>query len=89
MLNESLGLKQMIGNDMKTALITGYGSRCCYLAKNLLEKVIKFMVQHTTGIQICGRWNGITNDIEYVDVDIVGFANVRRMIDKTKLLMKC
>ena len=27
---------------------------------------------------------GITNDIEYVDVDIVDQANVRRMIDKTK-----
>ena len=46
-------------------------------------------LKHTTGIQ---NWRldemGITNDIEYVDVDIVEKANVRRMIDKTKLQMK-
>ena len=73
---------------MKTALITGVtGQDGCYLAKNLLEKGYKVYgaVKHTTGIQ---NWRldemGITNDIEYVDVDIVDQANVRRMIDKTK-----
>ena len=73
---------------MKTALITGVtGQDGCYLAKNLLEKDYKVYgaVKHTTGIQ---NWRldemGITNDIEYVDVDIVDQANVRRMIDKTK-----
>ena len=60
---------------MKTALITGVtGQDGCYLAKNLLEKGYKVYgaVKHTTGIQ---NWRldemGITNDIEYVDVDIV------------------
>ena len=70
-------------------LITGVvGQDGCYLAKNLLEKGYKVYGQkakHTTGIQ---NWRldemGITNDIEYVDVDIVERANVRRMIDKTK-----
>ena len=73
---------------MKTALITGVtGQDGCYLAKNLLDKGYKVFgaVKHTTGIQ---NWRldemGITNDIEYVDVDIVDQANVRRMIDKTK-----
>jgi len=73
---------------MKTALITGVtGQDGCYLAKNLLEKGYKVYgaVKHTTGIQ---NWRldemGITHDIEYVDVDIVDQANVRRMIDKTK-----
>ena len=73
---------------MKTALITGVtGQDGCYLAKNLLDKGYKVYgaVKHTTGIQ---NWRldemGITNDIEYVDVDIVDQANVRRMIDKTK-----
>ena len=73
---------------MKTALITGVtGQDGCYLAKNLLEKGYKVYgaVKHTTGIQ---NWRldemGITNDIEYVDVDIVDQANIRRMIDKTK-----
>ena len=73
---------------MKTALITGVtGQDGCYLAKNLLEKGYKVYgaVKHTTGIQ---NWRldemGITDDIEYVDVDIVDQANVRRMIDKTK-----
>jgi GDPmannose 4,6-dehydratase len=73
---------------MKTALITGVtGQDGCYLAKNLLEKGYKVYgaVKHTTGIQ---NWRldemGITNDIEYVDVDIVDQANVRRMIDKTQ-----
>ena len=73
---------------MKTALITGVtGQDGCYLAKNLLEKGYKVYgaIKHTTGIQ---NWRldemGITNDIEYVDVDIVDQANVRRMIDKTK-----
>ena len=72
---------------MKTALITGVtGQDGCYLAKNLLEKGYKVYgaVKHTTGIQ---NWRldemGITNDIEYVDVDIVDQANIRRMIDKT------
>ena len=73
---------------MKTALITGVtGQDGCYLGKNLLDKGYKVYgaVKHTTGIQ---NWRldemGITNDIEYVDVDIVDQANVRRMIDKTK-----
>ena len=73
---------------MKTALITGVtGQDGCYLAKNLLDKGYKVYgaVKHTTGIQ---NWRlddmGITKDIEYVDVDIVDQANVRRMIDKTK-----
>tara|TARA_R100000030_G_C3247538_1_gene122157 strand:+ start:271 stop:1293 length:1023 start_codon:yes stop_codon:yes gene_type:complete len=73
---------------MKTALITGVtGQDGCYLAKNLLDKGYKVYgaVKHTTGIQ---NWRldemGITHDIEYVDVDIVDQANVRRMIDKTK-----
>ena len=73
---------------MKTALITGVtGQDGCYLAKNLLDKGYKVFgaVKHTTGIQ---NWRldemGITNDIEYVDVDIVDQANVRRMIDKTQ-----
>ena len=73
---------------MKTALITGVtGQDGCYLAKNLLEKGYKVYgaVKHTTGIQ---NWRldemGITHDIDYVDVDIVDQANVRRMIDKTK-----
>ena len=73
---------------MKTALITGVtGQDGCYLAKNLLEKGYKVYgaVKHTTGIQ---NWRldemGITDDIEYVDVDIVDQANIRRMIDKTK-----
>ena len=73
---------------MKTALITGVtGQDGCYLAKNLLDKGYKVFgaVKHTTGIQ---NWRldemGITNDIEYVDVDIVDQANVRSMIDKTK-----
>ena len=73
---------------MKTALITGVtGQDGCYLAKNLLDKGYKVYgaVKHTTGIQ---NWRldemGITNDIEYVDVDIVDQANIRRMIDKTK-----
>ena len=73
---------------MKTALITGVtGQDGCYLAKNLLEKGYKVYgaVKHTTGIQ---NWRldemGITNDIEYIDVDIVDQANVRRMIDKTQ-----
>ena len=72
----------------KVALIFGVtGQDGCYLAKNLLEKGYKVYgaVKHTTGIQ---NWRldemGITNDIEYVDVDIVDQANVRRMIDKTK-----
>jgi len=73
---------------MKTALITGVtGQDGCYLAKNLLEKGYKVYggVKHTTGIQ---NWRldemGITDDIEYVDVDIVDQANIRRMIDKTQ-----
>ena len=75
---------------MKTAAITGViGQDGCYLAKNLLDKGYKvYGVKHTTGIQ---NWRldemGITHDIEYVDVDIVGQANVR-MIDKTNQ-MKC
>ena len=73
---------------MKTALITGVtGQDGCYLAKNLLEKGYKVYgaVKHTTGIQNLRLDEmGITDDIEYVDVDIVDQANVRRMIDKTK-----
>ena len=73
---------------MKTALITGVtGQDGCYLAKNLLEKGYKVYggIKHTTGIQ---NWRldemGITDDIEYLDLDVVDQANIRRMIEKAQ-----
>jgi len=73
---------------MKTALITGVtGQDGCYLAKNLLEKGYKVYggIKHTTDIQ---NWRldemGITDDIEYLDLDVVDQANIRRMIEKAQ-----
>ena len=72
----------------KKVIVTGCsGFIGFHLTSALLDKGYKVFgaVKHTTGIQ---NWRldemGITNDIEYVDVDIVDQANVRRMIDKTK-----
>ena len=73
---------------MKTALITGVtGQDGCYLAKSLLQK----------GYKVCGGerrtttnkyWRldemGITDDIDFVDLDLIDQANIRRAIEKLK-----
>ena len=72
----------------KTALITGItGQDGAYLAKSLLKKGIKVFggERRNTGKRY---WRldemGITKDIEFVDLDLIDQANVRRAIEKTK-----
>jgi len=72
----------------KTALVTGItGQDGCYLAKSLLEKGYKVYggQRRSTSPK---RWRldemGITGDIEYVELDVVDQANIRRALEKTK-----
>jgi len=72
----------------KTALVTGItGQDGCYLAKSLLEKGYKVYggQRRSTSSK---HWRldeiGITGDIEYVELDVVDQANIRRAIEKTK-----
>jgi len=72
----------------KTALVTGItGQDGCYLAKSLLEKGYKVYggQRRSTSSK---HWRldemGITGDIEYVELDVVDQANIRRALEKTK-----
>ena len=72
---------------MKTALVTGItGQDGCYLAKSLLEKGYKvYGGERRTTTNKYWRMEeiGIADDIEFVELDVVDQANVRRAIEKT------
>ena len=74
---------------MKTALITGItGQDGAYLAKLLLNKGYKVYggQRRSTSPK---HWRldemGITKDIEFVELDVIDQANIRRAIEDTKL----
>ena len=73
---------------MKTALITGItGQDGAYLAKNLLENGYKVHGgQRRTTSDKYWRLDelGITDDIEFVDLDVLEQANIRRAMEDTK-----
>jgi GDPmannose 4,6-dehydratase len=73
---------------MKTALITGTtGQDGSYLAKSLLEKGVKVYGgerRSTTNKYWRLDEMGITDDIEFVELDVIDQANIRRAIEKTK-----
>tara|TARA_Y100000814_G_C12310984_1_gene395024 strand:- start:282 stop:1283 length:1002 start_codon:yes stop_codon:yes gene_type:complete len=73
---------------MQKALITGItGQDGAYLAKSLLEKGIKVFggQRRSTTIRY---WRldemGITKDIEFVELDLLDHANIRRAIEKVE-----
>tara|TARA_A100001015_G_scaffold260882_1_gene305993 strand:- start:714 stop:1718 length:1005 start_codon:yes stop_codon:yes gene_type:complete len=72
---------------MKTALITGTtGQDGSYLAKSLLEKGFKvFGGERRSTTNKYWRLDemGITDDIDFVELDVVDQANIRRAIEKT------
>jgi len=73
---------------MKTALITGVtGQDGAYLAKLLLEKGYK-VYGAKRRLSTDNFWRldklGITNQIEFVDFDLLDPTNIRRAIEKTK-----
>jgi GDPmannose 4,6-dehydratase len=73
---------------MKTALITGTtGQDGSYLAKSLLKKGFKvFGGERRSTTNKYWRLDemGITDDIEFVELDVIDQANIRRAIEKTK-----
>jgi len=73
---------------MKTALVTGItGQDGAYLAKSLLKKGIKvYGGERRTTTNKYWRLDemGITDDIEFVELDVIDQANIRRAIEKTK-----
>ena len=73
---------------MKTALITGTtGQDGSYLAKSLLSKGYKVYGgerRSTTNKYWRLDEMGITDDIEFVELDVIDQANIRRAIEKTK-----
>jgi GDPmannose 4,6-dehydratase len=72
---------------MKTALITGTtGQDGSYLAKSLLEKGIKVYGgerRSTTNKYWRLDEMGITDDIEFIELDVIDQANIRRAVEKT------
>ncbi len=73
---------------MQKALITGItGQDGAYLAKSLLEKGIKVFggQRRSTSIRY---WRldemGITKDIEFVELDLLDHANIRRAVEKVE-----
>ena len=73
---------------MQKALITGItGQDGAYLAKSLLEKGIKVIggQRRSTTIRY---WRldemGITKDIEFVELDLLDHANIRRAVEKVE-----
>ena len=73
---------------MKTALITGTtGQDGSYLAKSLLSKGYKVYGgerRSTTNKYWRLDEMGITDDIEFVELDVIDQANIRRAVEKTK-----
>jgi len=73
---------------MKTALITGItGQDGCYLAKSLLNKGYKvFGGQRRSTTNKYWRLDemGITDDIEFVELDVIDQSNIRRAIEKSE-----
>lgn len=73
---------------MKRALITGItGQDGAYLAKNLLEKGYKVIGgERRTTTNKYWRLDelGITKDIEFVELDVIDQANIRRAIEKSE-----
>ena len=73
---------------MQKALITGItGQDGAYLAKSLLEKGIKVFggQRRSTALRY---WRldemGITKDIEFVELDLLDHANIRRAVEKVE-----
>jgi GDPmannose 4,6-dehydratase len=73
---------------MKKALITGItGQDGAYLAKNLLEKGYKvYGGERRTTTNKYWRLDelGITKDVEFVELDVIDQANIRRAIEKSE-----
>lgn len=73
---------------MKRALITGItGQDGAYLAKNLLEKGYKvYGGERRTTTNKYWRLDelGITKDVEFVELDVIDQANIRRAIEKSE-----
>jgi GDPmannose 4,6-dehydratase len=73
---------------MKTALITGTtGQDGSYLAKSLLKKGYKVYGgerRSTTNKYWRLDEMGITDDINFIELDVIDQANIRRAIEKTK-----
>ena len=73
---------------MKTALITGTtGQDGSYLARSLLRKGFKvFGGERRSTTNKYWRLDemGITDDIEFIELDVIDQANIRRAIEKTK-----
>ena len=73
---------------MKTALITGItGQDGCYLAKSLLNngyKVFGGQRRSTTNKYWRLDEMGITDDIEFVELDVIDQSNIRRAIEKSE-----
>ena len=73
---------------MKTALITGVtGQDGSYLARSLLQKGYKvYGGERRTTTKKYWRLDemGITEDIDFVDLDLIDQANIRRAIEKVK-----
>ena len=73
---------------MKTALLTGTtGQDGSYLAKSLLSKGYKVYGgerRSTTNKYWRLDEMGITDDIEFVELDVIDQANIRRAVEKTK-----
>ena len=73
---------------MQKALVTGItGQDGAYLAKSLLEKGIKVFggQRRSTALRY---WRldemGITKDIEFIELDLLDHANIRRAVEKVK-----
>ena len=73
---------------MQKALVTGItGQDGAYLAKSLLEKGIKVLggQRRSTALRY---WRldemGITKDIEFIELDLLDHANIRRAVEKVK-----
>ena len=77
---------------MKTALITGTtGQDGSYLAKSLLSKGYKVYGgerRSTTNKYWRLDEMGITDDIEFIELDVIDQANIRRAIEKTSITVK-
>jgi len=73
---------------MKTALITGTtGQDGSYLAKSLLNKGYKVYGgerRSTTNKYWRLDEMGITDDVEFIELDVIDQANIRRAVEKTK-----
>ena len=73
---------------MQKALITGItGQDGAYLAKSLLEKGIKVFggQRRSTTIRYWRLYEmGITKDIEFVELDLLDHANIRRAMEKVE-----